>query len=196
MEAFRAPLGKAVRFLRRLPRAYSVGVPLVALGSVLLVASLLSHFGIEGVIVVTGEAPYGTAERTVSLTLTTYFRATLAVESCRVAFYLLTDSDYELYLTNGRLPPPSLDCNQTEAVVEARIGHMVTVSSELPNSTTVPYVITATFYAEQLPYAALSIPGAILAIGATVWIAVTMLTRGAERLVMEFRERKQERKGK
>lgn len=190
------PLGKAVDYLRRLPRAYSVGVPVLALGAVFLAASLLSYVGIVSVVNVAGEAPSGRADRTVPLNLTPFFTATLAVSSCSVAFHLLTDADYDLYVTNGRLPPVTLDCNVTEAVMRTRIGHMVTVSSELPNATGVPYVITAAFYAERLPYAALAIPGAVLAIGTTIWIAITFLTRGTEKLVAEFRERSPGRKGK
>lgn len=196
MEAIRSLLGKAVRFVRRLPAAYLFGILALVAGAALLATSLLSYVAVVDLVAVTGEAPPGMAERDVPLNLTSFFRATLTVQSCGVAFHLLTDPEYDAFLAYGRLPPPTLDCTQAEAVIRSRVGHMVTVYRAPSNASNVPYTITAALFAERHPYALLSVPGAILAMAATVWIAIRVMNRGTEKLVAESRERQRQRKAK
>ncbi len=196
MEAIRGSLGKAARFVRGLPPAYRYGALALAASIALLTASLISYVAVVDVVPVTGEAPPGTAEREVPLNLTSFFRARLAVPSCGVEFHLLTDSEYEAFLANRRLPPPTLDCNRTEALLRSRVGHMVTVYTAPSSAPNVPYEIIATFFGEGHPYAWLSVPGALLGIGSTIAIAMTMMNRQTAKLAGEFRNRRPQRKKK
>jgi len=163
-------------------------------GAALLVASLLSHVDIVNVVVLGGDAPPGIADREVPLNVTSFFRVTLAVGSCAVSFYLLTDSQHDTFRTEGRLPVPTLNCNRTEATIRARVGHMVTVSNTLPGASNVSYTITADILAERHPYALLSIVGLMLAMASTIWIAGTLLNQGTAKLADEFHRRQQEGK--
>ena len=194
--AIRGSLSKAARFLRSLPRAYPVGALALAASIALLTASLISYVAVVDVIPVIGQAPPGTAEVEVPLNLTPFFRAKLAVQSCGVEFHLLVDSEYETFLANGRLPPPTLDCNRTEVVLRSRVGHMVTVYNAPTSAPNVSYEITVSFFGEEHPYAWLSVPGALLGIGSTLAIAVTVMNRQTATLAAEFRNRRSQRKKK
>jgi len=196
MEAIRGSLGKAARFLRHLPRGYLLGFLAFAAGIALLAASLVSYVAVILVVPVIGEAPSGTAELDVPLNLTSFFRAQLVVPSCGVDFHLLSDAQYQAFLRDGQLPLPTLDCDRTEALIRYRVGHMVTVYNAPASAPNVPYEITATFFAEAHPYAWLSVPGAILGVGAAIWIAMTLMTRETQKLAAELRQHQRKPKKK
>jgi hypothetical protein len=155
---------------------------------------LVTVLGTVDSVTITGDAPPGTAAREVPFNETSYFRAALSVPSCGVSFFLLTDPQYATYQSSGRLPPSTFDCNQTLAFIRAPIGHMVTVSNAKPGVANQSYEITVEFFGEQHPYAILSIPGALLGLGATISIAGTMLSRGAAKLSEDYTQLKKRKR--
>ena len=184
--SIRGSLSSGVRYIRRLPPAYRFGPLVIVIAAGLAVTSLASIVETVDIAVVAGEAPPGTTSREVPLNETSFFRATLAVSACGVAFHLLTDADYATFLADGRLPPTTLDCNQTQALVRSRIGHMAIVYVVSPGTSNLSYSITVEFFAERHPYALLSIPGTLLGLSSTIWIAATMFRRGTEKLAAEY----------
>lgn len=178
-----ALLERIWRTLRAAPAAYTLGVVLAAGGFVMIGISLGSSLEIVTVTTVVGEAPPGTSESAVDLRLTPIIQVTLTVDRCGPQFFLLTDVQYEDWMLFGRLPPPTLTCTQLESLLTERIGYLVTVYLTSPGAPGVPYSIIVAFWGERHPYALLSIPGAALSLGATVWIALTMFARGTEKLL-------------
>lgn len=146
----------------------------------------MTEFAPVDFVTITGEAPPGIFARDVPFNETSYFQATLAVASCGVAFHFLTDSEYATFQANGRLPPFTVDCNRTQVVIQTPIRHMVTVYSPSSGGANLSYEINVEFFGEHHPYALLSIPGALLGIGATISIAATMLSRGTAKLSAEY----------
>ena len=179
-------VSSVVRFIRSLPPAYRFGPFGLLLAALLLGTSLVSEVGTVDLIFVTGEASPGTAAREVPFNETPFFRATLTVAPCGVGFHLLSDADYATFLSNGRLPPTTIDCNRTQAVIRSRISHMVTVYNGNPRPSNVSYEIGVEFFAEEHPYALLSIPGSLLGLGSTIAIAMTMLQRGTDKLAGDY----------
>ena len=182
----RGLLSSGVRLIRDLPPAYRFGPLVLILTIGLAAASLAVIVETVDIVVVTGEAPPGTASREIPLNETPFFRATLAVGSCGVAFHLLTDADFAAFLADGRLPPATLNCSRTQALVRSPVGHMVTVYNVNPGTANLSYSIAVEFFAERHPYALLSIPSAFLGLGSTIWIATTMFRRGTEKLAAEY----------
>ena len=164
-----------------------MGPVLFALAVGLLVVSLTIETGVVATAFEIGEAPPGFTEHNVSFRATSLFHAHLVTGDCGVEFHLLNDSAYKAYQTTGSLPPPTLDCNQREATVDGRVGHLVTNYSAAPGSPNSSYVLSATFLGPQAPYAILSIPGAGLALAMTIWVSMTILGRGTERLLADAR---------
>jgi len=185
---------KARRLLRIVPTAYVLGALVLVVGSALLATSLLSYVVAVGSVSAEGEAPPGTAEADLPFDATSFFRATLTIQSCDVAFHLLTDAEYARFLANGQLSMPNLDCHRTQALIRSPIRHLVTVNRAEPSTSNVSYSITATLFAEHHPYALLAFPGAFLSLGAVIWIGITAMNRGTEKLIAEFRGRSQDKR--
>jgi len=179
--------------LRDVPRAYLVGPILFALAVGLLVVSLTVETGIVGTAFEIGEAPPGIADHNVSFRATSLFYGHLVTGDCGVEFHLLNDSAYGAYQSTGSLPQPTLDCSRREATVESGVGHLVTSYAAPPGSPNSSYVLSATFLGPRAPYAVLSIPGAGLALAVTIWLSMTILSRGTERLLAHARLQSQKR---
>ena len=180
-------LNRLWRRLRKFPTAYTLGPLLFALGCGLLLLSLTIETGIVGLGSELGDAPPGIAERNVSFPAAPLFQATLVAGACGVEFHLLNDSAYQAFETDGSLPAPTLDCSRTKATVEGRVGHLVTNYSALPGTPNATFAISFVFLGPRAPYALLSIPGAGLALAVTIWVSMTIMARGTDRLRAEAR---------
>jgi hypothetical protein len=180
-------LERILRRLREAPRGYLAGPALFALAVGLLIASLTIETGVVATAFEIGDVPPGIAERNVSFRATPLFNAHLVTGDCGTEFHLLNDSAYKAYQTTGALPRPTLDCNQREATVDGRVSHLVTNYTASPGSPNSSYALSATFLGPRAPYAILSIPGAGLALAATIWVSMTILGRGTERLLAHAR---------
>lgn len=177
--------------IRRAPTAYSRGALLFVIAAILLVASLHGEVGAIATGVAAGDAEPGNHEREVPFRTASLFQANLIVSSCGVDFYLLNDTAYAAYTQDGTLPTASLDCNRTAATIEDEVGHLVTLYPAPSSAPNVTYAISATFMGLRTPYAVLSVPGTAIALAATLWISLTMMTRGTERLATQVRDRKE-----
>lgn len=181
-----AAVQRIVRAVRRVPKAYSLGPLILLLGALLLVASLDSELRVVDVATAIGEAPPGTTERLVPFNVTPLFRVNATVASCRVELHLLSDSEYTDFSTTGALPSPTVDCRRTEALVAFPARHLVVVNGGSMNAS---YGLVVAFLGFISPYVVLSLPGAAAALAAIVWITMTMLGRGTERIREDIRRR-------
>ncbi|HEX9341623.1 MAG TPA: hypothetical protein VF992_10725 [Thermoplasmata archaeon] len=179
--------------IRKIPTAYTIGPILFATASGLLIISLTIETAIVGTGFAAGDAGPGISEREVAFRATPLFRASLVTAPCGVEFYLLSDAAYQAYQSDGSLPPSTLDCNRTEALVQYRVGHLVTNYSASPAASNVTFAITVAFLGPRAPYALLSIPGAGLALGVTIWISMTAMARGTDRLLERSRPQYEKR---
>ena len=184
------------RRLRKVPSAYTLGSVLFAVALLLLLASLHSELGVVGTGVAVGEVAPGISEREVPFRVTPMFRASLVVAVCGVDFHLLNDSEYTTYAQDGSLPVATLDCNRTEAIVHDRVGRMVTVFGATPGTPNVTFGISVAFIGTRTPYAILSVPGAGIGLAVTIWVSMTMMARGTDRLAERAREVDAKRKQK
>lgn len=185
-----AVVRRAIARIRGAPAAYTRGALMFFAAAILMGASLYGELGDVATAVAAGEATPGTHEREVPFRTTSLFQATLVTLSCGVDFHLLNDTAYADYGQDGILPPPSLDCNRTTATIYGQVGHLVTVYAAAPSAPNVTYAISATFSGLRTPYTLLSVPGTTIALAATLWISLTMMARGTERLAAEARERR------
>ncbi|HYS99969.1 MAG TPA: hypothetical protein VEO20_04825 [Thermoplasmata archaeon] len=189
-------LERLKRRLQKLPTAYTIGPVLFVIAFTFLIISLDIEVGIVDMAVAAGDAGPGLADRTVPFNVTSLFQAVLTVDACGIQFYLLTASAYQAYKSGGPLPPATLDCNRTRALVQDSIDYLVTNSSAPVGSANVTYVIDVSFLGPRSPYAVLSIPGATIALGVTIWVSITALARGTDKLIDQARSKIEKQKDK
>jgi len=179
--------------LRKIPTAYTVGPVLFAIASLLLIVSLTIETGVVGTGFATGDAAPGITEREVAFRVAPLFDASLVSGMCGVEFHLLNDSAYQTFQADRSLPPPTLDCNRTEAVVEGSVGHLVINNTAPPGNPNSSYLISVVFRGPRAPYAILSVPGASLALAVTIWMSMTIMPRGTDRLIEYARLEREKR---